>query len=109
MFFVSIPPLIAQFEGLVAETMTRPGRMNFDRMRTLVAEIGRPHGALGEMFSVFVNDGLLAPFEHGSEIPPFSRHAILHGGDVGYGSEVSSRTAILLVDQLRSLLESDRT
>lgn len=103
MFAVSIPTLIAQFEGLVADAVNHRGRMAGSALRDHVATLARGEAVTGGMFTSFVNDALLAQFEHGALVPPFSRHAILHGGDINYATEMNSRTAILLIDNLRVL------
>jgi hypothetical protein len=106
LFAVSVPTLLAQFEGVVADMASHAGKMNFVELREHVSSLaGRT--VAGDILNVFVSDALLARFHHGSLVPPFSRHAILHGGDVGYATETNSRTAILLVDQISELEERD--
>jgi hypothetical protein len=107
MFAVSVPALIAQFEGLVADAASHRGQMNGPAMRARVAALTADASVAGAMFASFVGDALLAHFEHGAVVPPFSRHAILHGGDVEYATELNSRTAILLIDNMRELTEAD--
>lgn len=101
LYAASIPTLLAQFEGLVADIAGHEGRMTFAELQTHVATIA-PKTVAGDILSFFVSDALLAHFQHGSLTPPFSRHAILHGGDTDYATEKNSRTAILLVDQITS-------
>lgn len=103
MFAVSIPTLVAQFEGLVADATNHEGTMGGSALRNHVATLAAGANVTGGMFTSFVNDALLAQFEHGSLAPPFSRHAILHGGDINYATELNSRTAILLIDNMREL------
>ncbi|HEV3191311.1 MAG TPA: hypothetical protein VGY54_12470, partial [Polyangiaceae bacterium] len=105
MFAVSVPTLLAQFEGLVADATNHSGLMNGETMRRHVATLANGAHVTGGMLLSFVNDALLTQFGHGSLLPPFSRHAILHGGDVDYATEVNSRTAIFLIDNLRELTE----
>jgi len=103
MFAVSVPTFLAQFEGLIVDLAGHVGRMNYDDLKKHVANIATATGA-GDILNTFVNDALLAKFAHGSLVPPFSRHAILHGGDVHYATETNSRTAILLIDQITESL-----
>ena len=105
MFGVSIPTLIAQFEGLVADATNHRGEMNGPILRSHIANLTARESVTGGMFSSFVNDALLAQFQHGCVVPPFSRHAILHGGDIDYATEMNSRTAILLIDNMRELID----
>jgi hypothetical protein len=106
MFAVSVPTLIAQFEGLVADVTKHTGVMNGAALRTHVATLAASERVAGGLFVSFVNDALLVQFAHGCLSPPFSRHAILHGGDIDYATEVNSRTAILLIDNMRELTQT---
>jgi hypothetical protein len=99
LFAVSIPALIAQFEGIVADLSGHVGKMTFAELKRHVGTLAGA-SAIGDILGTFVTDALLAQFHHGSLIPPFSRHAILHGGDIAYSTEMNSRTAILLIDQI---------
>jgi hypothetical protein len=101
MFAVSVPTLIAQFEGIVADAAKHVGKMGGPALRVHVERLAAGSAVAGRMFTSFVNHALLAKFEHGSLAPPFSRHAILHGGDLDYATELNSRTAILLIDNLQ--------
>ncbi len=103
LFGVSIPTLVAQFEGLVVDMMGHAGKMTFDQLKAFVATLAAPDTLTGGMLTAFVDDAFLARFHHGFPIPPFSRHAILHGADVDYATELNSRTAILLIDHVSSL------
>jgi hypothetical protein len=108
MFAVSVPTLIAQFEGLVADAVQHQGRMGVKALRAHVQTLSANDGAIGAMFSSFVCDAYLDEFEHGqaSPMPAISRHAILHGGDISYATETNSRTMILLIDGLREISEA---
>jgi hypothetical protein len=53
---------------------------------------------------LFYFEVVLANFEHGEQIPFLSRHAILHGADVGYGTKSNSLRTILLFDYVQSNL-----
>lgn len=107
MYAVSVPTLIAQFEGLIADAVQHQGRMDGSSLGEHVQALGSKDGAFGAMFSSFVTDAFLDKFKHGqaSPMPKISRHAILHGGDINYGTEMNSRTVIFLIDALRTLSE----
>jgi hypothetical protein len=103
LFGVSVPALVAQFEGLVVDMIGHTGKMNFEQLKALVATLAASDTVTDGMLTSFVNDTFLEKFHHGLPTPPFSRHAVLHGADVDYATEVNSRTAILLVDHISSL------
>jgi hypothetical protein len=107
LYAVSVPTLLAQFEGLIADGMKHAGRMRGTDFRNHVESLAAGESITGHMFASFVGDAFLAKFVHGSPVPPFSRHAILHGGDIDYATERNSRTAILLIDCLRGRLRRD--
>ncbi|MCB9593519.1 MAG: hypothetical protein H6719_12365 [Sandaracinaceae bacterium] len=99
LFSASVPVLLAQLEGLIADISSHEGRMKAIEWRTHLSDVASQDALSGQLMQQFVSDVLAATFEHGKAVTsPLSRHAILHGGDVGYGTETNSRTAILLVD-----------
>lgn len=99
LFGASVPTLLAQLEGLIADLSAHRGGMREAKWREYMNELAEHDPFAGGLVQEFVADILAARFEHGADVSsPLSRHAILHGGDVGYGNEVNSRTAILLVD-----------
>lgn len=99
LFGASIPALLAQLEGLIADLSEHRGTMKEAKWREHMNALAGKDPFVGELVQLFVGEILAAPFGHGADVSsPLSRHAILHGGDVGYASETNSRTAILLVD-----------
>lgn len=109
LYSASIPPLIAQAEGIVVDWMGHKGLLYGPQYQQLLGKLSArgqaPWATWTEpLLLEFVSSWLLRTFCHGGQIPPFSRHAILHGGDFQYGTEVNSRKAILLVDHLWSLI-----
>lgn len=105
-FEASVPLLFAQFEGLVVDLMQHTGHLHFTQLTNYVAQLSSEDGLIGHMLTGFVQDVLATQFKHGFAIPPLSRHAVLHGADVDYATETNSRTAILLIDQLRATASS---
>ena len=103
MFAVSIPTLVAQFEGIIADVTSHSGKMDGAKLKSHVEKLTQGEPVTGSVLSSFVVETLLSKFEHGLPIPPFSRHAILHGGDVQYATETNSQTVILLVDHVSVL------
>ena len=86
-------PLSFGFDG------DESGLMKEGEWRAHMTAIASVDPFVGKLVQVFVEDVIAARFGHGGTVSsPLSRHAILHGGDMSYGTEVNSRTAILLVD-----------
>jgi hypothetical protein len=99
LFSASVPTLIAQLEGLIADLSGHKGQMNGAAWVRLMDEIASQDPLAGKLVAVFATEILTGKFAHGGDVAsPLSRHAILHGGDVDYGTETNSRTAILIVD-----------
>ena len=69
-----------------------------------VERVTAEHPGTGLALSSFVNDVLYEQFWHGQAIPPFSRHAVLHGADVDYATESNARTAVLAIEEIRDYL-----
>lgn len=103
-YTLSVPVLLAQLEGLVAAAKRHKGR--FTR-RTLV-EYLEPIKDKGSRFQKIAArlavETLWSDFYHGESIPKLSRHAILHGADVHYGTAGNSLRAILYFDNIRNAL-----
>jgi hypothetical protein len=107
-YSLSVPVFISQLEGLIATARGR-GKMNFAEMKAHVDKIVQTEHLMGPHVSAFVNSILLATFEHGANLPfDFSRHAILHGGDVSYGTEWNSIRAIALFDYIQAIIDDER-
>jgi hypothetical protein len=99
LFAVSVPTLLAQLEGLIADLKKHKRRMKEGEWREYMRALAGEDHFAGPIIVSLIDDVLAARFGHGDVVSsPLSRHAILHGGDVAYGTETNSRTAILLVD-----------
>lgn len=120
-FNLSIPALLLCVEA-VAVTLVKPkkGHLGKNQREALVAATFREDAQTGDLeratlktsASLF-NQMLYGKWLHGDPIPPYlNRHAVLHGGDLGYGDEANGLRAILLLDLLQqqydyfSLLDS---
>lgn len=104
-YVLSIPALLAQAEGIIADGFRHPGRMGSATYAEYVqrlfdsGEKGQIAVAVNKGVQAFWQGVLYTPFGHGQPITsPLSRHAVLHGGDVDYGTPERSLMAILLVD-----------
>lgn len=100
LFGASIPTLIAQAEGLIVALRGYKGKVSGPTLQNLLGETLQDDTFVGPTIASFFKDTLYAAFKHGESVGPFSRNAILHGGDVVYATEKNSRTAIMLVDVL---------
>lgn len=104
LYTCSIPVLLAQLEGLIAEAKHHKGiftgRLLEQYMNPMMEKGSRFKRAAARM----AVKTLWSNFYHGDTLPPFSRHAILHGADVRYGTAANSLRAILYFDNIRRAL-----
>lgn len=110
-FALSIPPFLAQLEGIVLDCVTPPPTASGERPRqrhTLMKQelerLSANDPLMGSVTSDFVAKIVLAKFDQEHPEPDFSRHAILHGADLKYGTELNSVKAILIFDYVQDLL-----
>ncbi|MFE7078670.1 hypothetical protein [Priestia megaterium] len=110
MYDASIPTLLPQIEGIIAEAFDHTGNFNGYHMKTylknlLNKNLSENDLSLTDALYEFYVQNLLVKFEHGKEITSdVSRHAILHGGDKNYGKQSNSLKLILLFDFLITVL-----
>ncbi|MFZ5894769.1 MAG: hypothetical protein ACOY0T_27140 [Myxococcota bacterium] len=100
LYAVSIPAALAQAEGIVADAARHTGAMKLRHYKGYITQLGDEPNVDGPSVEHFVENFLLASFRHGDPVPSFSRHAILHGADVDYGSKEKSIRALVWVDYL---------
>lgn len=108
-YLLSIPPLLAQAEGIIADGFSHKGQMGGKDLKKYVQRLfdsrekGQIAAAVNKAVVVFWQGILYTGFEHGRPVAsPLSRHAVLHGGDVDYGTAEGSLKAILLIDLFQS-------
>lgn len=108
-YLLSIPPLLAQAEGIIADGFSHQGQMDGKALKKYVQRLfdsgvkSQIVAAVNKAVVVFWQGILYTRFEHGQPIAsPLSRHAVLHGGDVDYGTADGSLKAILLIDLFQS-------
>jgi hypothetical protein len=111
LYGVSIPAALAQAEGIVAHAFHHSGRLMLRDLRDYLSRLRKGPNLDGPVLDQFINDYLFKPFTHGDGVPlpRFSRHAILHGADIAYGTKDKSLTALVWVDYLLMLVSSSRT
>ncbi len=115
-YLLSVPPILAQLEGIVAEGFAHRGRLSHrDRTgknpKTLEEYLRRllpadESDTSDQAVRDLMLDVVLGNFEHGVPLPGnVNRHAILHGADTDYGMIEYSLKAILLFDYLQDAFE----
>ncbi|MDZ4064433.1 MAG: hypothetical protein U1E22_07170 [Coriobacteriia bacterium] len=105
---LSVPALVSQVEGIIADGYGHVGRMGGARYQKYIEthlQVDDPDdvdAATAAAIKAFVAGQLLAEFEHGRpRASGLSRHAILHGGDTEYPTVENSLKTILLIDVLQ--------
>ena len=101
-YALSVPALLAQIEGIVADYFGCRGHVAWKKVKSNVTQLMLDGGLLeyNDLYRQFVMDVVLANFEHGDPIPDLNRHAILHGADIDYARAEKSLKAILVLDFL---------
>lgn len=103
LYFLTVPALFAQIEGIIAEGFGHRGRMksqDYEKYLEQLLDTPLPeHRAVKK----FMLDVVLASFVWGMQVSlPLSRHAILHGYDTRYGTKENSLKVILLFDYIQA-------
>jgi len=101
-FELSIPTLLPQIEGFIAEIFNHTGRMHSKDIESYVESIFVRDSRFDKIDKVFLISTLKENFEWKGTIPFFSRNAILHGADTNYASAPNSLRLILILDQLQN-------
>jgi hypothetical protein len=102
-FFSSIPTIMPQIEGIIVENFQHTGMLKSDKLKQYVKTLLDDEMTLSfdKAIQLFYFNIILGSFTHGDNIEStLSRHAILHGADVSYGTEINSLKCILLLDYL---------
>lgn len=109
-YHLTVPTFLAQIEGILVEGMLTLDesmadiRIKYKEQKNFISQI-----ILGDTGSFSFDEEIekiyttiiLADFERGKEInSDLSRHAILHGEDVNYGTKLNSLKSILIFDYL---------
>lgn len=102
-YALSVPTILAQIEGLIADGFKHHGRMSVSDYKAYVEKLLESENAVmtDPMAKEFILKTVLVSFQHGEAIPSsLSRHAILHGADSEYGTATNSLKALLLFSYL---------
>ncbi|MDR7856055.1 hypothetical protein [Tissierella sp.] len=103
LYFSAIPILFSQLEGMVADANNHCGQMGGKKLGNYISEIFNNENkySFDNELLKFYGNVLFVPFEHGKELESFlSRHAIMHGGDVEYGTQANYIKLILFFDSV---------
>jgi hypothetical protein len=104
---LSVPAILAQLEGLMADFYHHQGELRGKQLKAYYKTAVADDGKVSEQVLKFVDEVLLAHFKHGVPIQSsLSRHAILHGADVTYGNAINSLKLIVLFDYVQGRLNS---
>jgi hypothetical protein len=102
-WYTSIPTLLPQIEGIIAEKFKHTGWLKQDKLKYYVELLlnKKETFSFDDSMQLFYFNVVLDSFQHGQILEsPLSRHAILHGADTNYGTELNSLRCILLLDYL---------
>jgi hypothetical protein len=105
LYLVSVPAALALAEGVVVDCVGHVGRLGGTKLKEYIRGMTKTDELLGPTAAEFGAGLIGSHFAHGAPPPPFSRHAILHGGDVAYGTRQNSVLAIVWVDYLMHLYQ----
>ena len=113
-YFLSVPALLPQIEGLIVDAYGHTGWLAGGRLEKYINSIdnveerervARKELSINDVFKQIMIDLVLDNFCHGEPVnSPLSRHAILHGGDTKYGTGTNSLKTILLFDYFQAAL-----
>jgi hypothetical protein len=104
-YFVAVAGLLPQVEGIIADGYRHSGKLRKKKYRDYVEKLLNKNDKLSfdDAAKNFLFEIVLINFEHGNKLgSSLSRHAILHGADVNYGSKANSLKCILLFDYLQN-------
>lgn len=104
---LSVPAILPQIEGVVAEAFGHYGILRGPVFQGYVERLlqeDRPTSFRDATRTFFLNS-VRAHAEFGMNSPEISRHAILHGIDLNYAEESKSLRIILLFDQVQEAIQ----
>jgi hypothetical protein len=104
-YTLSIPTLLPHIEGTLSEyyiTNTEPGKKKINIYIDYLLEENDRYLP----FKGIIVDKLYEHFHWGDQyLPSLSRHAILHGADTNYYTEINSLKVILIFDMIIYILK----
>lgn len=100
---LTVPTILSQIEGVIATGFNHKGRMTLAHQKQYISELlsATDSGSFDKTINAYFLQTILVNFEHGSELKSdLSRHAILHGADINFGTHINSLKCILIFDYL---------
>lgn len=113
-YSVVVPTMLAQVEGIIAEGFNHKGSMNGSKYKGYIDILFNEDGKgitskLELMASNFIKNVILVQFFHGQELTStLSRHAILHGADTEYGTQINALKAIIMFDFIQEMISEKK-
>ncbi|SCG82723.1 hypothetical protein DW1_1150 [Proteiniborus sp. DW1] len=111
LYFTAIPVLFSQLEGMVADGYNHKGRMSSKQLKQYILDLlNAEDSSFKAQLSKFYTNTILVGFEHNEPIDSFlSRHAIMHGADVEYGTKQNYIKLLLFFDLIyERIIEKQR-
>ncbi|EJS12682.1 hypothetical protein IKS_03679 [Bacillus cereus VDM062] len=109
-YMLTVPAMLAQVEGVLVEGILKleavapDERINFAHQKSFLGQFllgNKSSFSFDEQIEEFYLNTVLVNFDRGKEVESdLSRHAILHGEDVNYGTKINSLKGILIFDYL---------
>jgi hypothetical protein len=100
-FELSVPAMLPQIEGVIADFFGHIGRMNNAALQQYLVAAFSKDSHFDRVSAAFILNVILESFFWGAKIPRLSRHAILHGADTRYATAINSLQVILAFDELQ--------
>lgn len=107
-YSLSIPLMFAELEGTVADFFNIKGKSNMKLYKKYVLDAleSTQIEDYKKITKAYFMNYILTDFFHGDKIPKFSRHAIMHGADVNFGTKVNNINLILTLDIIFECMDS---
>lgn len=107
-YSLSIPLILAELEGTVADFFDIKGKSNMKLYKKYVLDSleNIQIEDYKKITKAYFMNYILSDFFHGDKIPKFSRHAIMHGADVEFGTKVNNINLILTLDVIFECLDN---
>ncbi|PED72997.1 hypothetical protein [Bacillus pseudomycoides] len=109
-YMLTVPVILAQIEGVLVEGILKleavapDEQIKYKHQKSFLGQFllgNKSSFSFDEQIEEFYLNTVLVNFDRGKEIESdLSRHAILHGEDVNYGTKINSLKGILIFDYL---------
>lgn len=103
-YSLSIPVFFSQLEGTIVDSSDYSGRLYGEKYKEYIDKIIKMNDGsydyCNDILKSYFFNTILEHFVHRGDIPNFSRHAILHGADVRYGTKINNLNIIITFDTI---------